>query len=286
LVATVIPIGSESFLGELNVGVLFVVGVTGLGTIGIFMGAWGSRNKYAVFGALRAVAMLISYEVPMALSITGIVITAGSLALLDIVAQQTIPYVLVQPLGFIIFMVCALAEMNRTPFDLVEGESELGGGYVTEFSGVKFAIFQLAEFMAPIVMSGLVTVLFLGGAKGLGPLPGIVWFFLKASTVLFFFLWIRATLPRLRVDQIMKLAWKALLPLALLNMFVVAIEVQILQDLKTGVLSVEDLWIMTGLNWTLSIIAIAVMSKLLVRRQFQKRDLVPSPLANMEGDAG
>ncbi len=286
LVVAVIPLGSESFLGELNVGILFVVGVTGVSTLAIFMGAWGSRNKYAMFGALRAVAMLISYEVPMALALTGVVITAGSLALLDIVDNQAVPFLLVQPLGFFIFITASLAEMNRTPFDLVEGESELAGGYITEFSGMKFGIFQLAEFMAPIVTSALATVLFLAGTRGWAPVPGPVWFAAKAFLVLFLLLWIRATWPRLRVDQIMGFAWKGLLPLALLNMFVVAIQVQLLQDATTGELTTEDLWRMAAFNWPLAIGAIVVTANVLGQRRIRRRPAVPSPLANMtaEGD--
>lgn len=286
LVVAVLPVGAESFLGELNVGILFVIGVTGVSTLAIFMGAWGSRNKYAMFGALRAVAMLISYEVPMALALTGVVITAGSLALLDIVTEQAVPFALVQPLGFIIFVTAALAEMNRTPFDLVEGESELGGGYITEFSGMKFGIFQLAEFMAPIVVSALATVLFLAGTKGWAPVPGLVWFALKAFLVLFFLLWVRATWPRLRIDQVMAFAWKGLLPLALLNMFMVALQVQLLQDPTTGELTSGDLWRMAAFNWPLAIGSIVVAANVLGQRRISRRPAAPSPLANMtaEGD--
>ncbi len=286
LVVAVLPVGAESFLGELNVGILFVIGVTGVSTLAIFMGAWGSRNKYAMFGALRAVAMLISYEVPMALALTGVVITAGSLALLDIVTEQAVPFALVQPLGFIIFVTAALAEMNRTPFDLVEGESELAGGYITEFSGMKFGIFQLAEFMAPIVMSALATVLFLAGTKGWAPVPGLVWFALKAFLVLFFLLWVRATWPRLRIDQVMAFAWKGLLPLALLNMFMVALQVQLLQDPTTGELTSGDLWRMAAFNWPLAIGSIVVAANVLGQRRISRRPAAPSPLANMtaEGD--
>ena len=183
VVFAVIPFGDHSFLGRLNVGVLFIVGVTSVNTIGVLMGGLGSRNKYAMFGTMRGVAMLVSYEVPMALALTGVVLMAGSLALSDIVASQELPFLLVQPLGFLVFMAAALAEMSRTPFDMIEAESELGGGYNTEFSGIKFALFQLAEFMAPLVTAAIVTVLFLGGTRGIDPVPGPVWFIIKAFAV-------------------------------------------------------------------------------------------------------
>ena len=159
LAVAVIPFGEESFLGSLNVSLLFIIGVTSLNTIAILMAGWASRNKYAMLGCMRGVAMLVSYEVPMALAMTGVVLMSGSLALSDVVAGQHVPYLLVQPLGFLVFIAAASAEMSRTPFDQIEAESELGAGYHTEYSSMKFGIFQLAEFMAPLVTSIIVTVL-------------------------------------------------------------------------------------------------------------------------------
>ena len=189
LVFAVIPLGGDSFLGGLNIGVLFILGITGVSTLAIFMGGWASRNKYAMFGAMRAVAMLISYEVPMALALTGVVIVAGSMSLLDIVAGQGVPFALVQPLGFFVFMTAASAEMSRAPFDMIEAESELTGGYATEYGGAKFAIFQLAEFMAPLAIAAVATVLFLGGTRGFDPIPGQIWFIGKAFALVFLMLW-------------------------------------------------------------------------------------------------
>ena len=151
LVIAVIPFGENTFLGRLNIGVLFIVGVTSLNTVAVLAAGWASRNKYAMLGAMRGVAMLCSYEVPMALAITGVVLIANSMSLYDVVQAQNVPFLLVQPLGFLVFLAAASAEMSRTPFDQIEAESELGAGYHTEYSGMKFAIFQLAEFMAPIV---------------------------------------------------------------------------------------------------------------------------------------
>jgi NADH-quinone oxidoreductase subunit H len=286
MVFAVIPLGEVpfedgSFLGRLNIGVLFIVGITGINSLGVFMAGWASRNKYAMFGAMRAVAMLVSYEVPMALALTGVVIMAQSLALTDIVTGQSVIYLVTQPIGFLVFMTAASAEMSRTPFDMVEAESELGSGFNTEYSGIKFAIFFLGEFMAPLAVATVATVLYLGGTRGFDPIPGQVWFIGKAFLVVVGLLWIRATWPRLRVDQIMGFAWKGLFPLALVNMFVVAIEVLVLQDPDTGVISTGELWAMAGINWGLTVVAIVVMAQTLGQNRLKRPAPVPSPLANM-----
>lgn len=281
LVFSIIPFGEQSFLGKLNIGVLFVLGVTGINTLAVIMGGWASRNKYALFGAVRGAAMLVSYEVPMALSLVGVVILAGSMALLDIVNSQGVFFILVQPLGFFVFVAAALAEMSRTPFDMIESESELGSGYHTEYSGIKFALFQLAEFMAPIVVATVATVLFLGGTRGIDPVPGQVWFLLKVFAVIFVFLWTRATWPRLRVDQIMGFAWKGLFPLSIVNLFVVAIELFVFQE-PDGTISTESLWLMVPINWIVFLVSVALIARALGQRNLQQvKRPSPSPLANM-----
>ncbi len=284
LVVAVIPFGTDSFLGRLNIGILFVLGVTSVNTIAIFMAGWGSANKYAMLGAMRGVAMLVSYEVPMALGLVGVLILSGSLSLFDIVETQTIPFLLVQPLGFLIFVAAASAEMSRTPFDQIEAESELGSGYNTEYSGIKFAILFLAEFMAPIITAMVITTLFLGGTKGFDPIPGQVWFVLKTFIVIFALLWVRATWPRLRVDQIMGFAWKGLFALSLLNIFAVAAEVVILQD-DAGGISASSLWIMAAINWVITIVAIVATARILGQRRLERPAPTPSPLANMYAEA-
>lgn len=284
LVVAVIPFGENSFLGKLNVGILFIVGVTSLNTLAIFMGGWASRNKYAMLGAMRGVAMLISYEVPMALAITGVLLLGGSLALSSIVEAQHVPFLLVQPLGFLVFLAAASAEMSRTPFDQIEAESELGAGYHTEYSGMKFAIFQLAEFMAPVVTALILVTLYLGGAKAYGPLPGQLMFVGKVVIVVFAMLWVRATWPRLRVDQIMGLAWKGLFGLALVNLFLVAIEVQVFRDLN-GVVSTRELWLMAGINSAVAAGAVVLFANILGQRKLRRPEPVPSPLANMSAEA-
>jgi len=285
LVFSVIPFGEQSFLGKLNIGVLFVLGVTGINTLAIIMGGWASRNKYALFGAVRGAAMLVSYEVPMALSLVGVVILAGSMALLDIVNSQDVFFILVQPLGFFVFVAAALAEMSRAPFDMIESESELGSGYHTEYSGIKFALFQLAEFMAPIVVATVATVLFLGGTRGIDPIPGQVWFLLKAFAVVFVLVWTRATWPRLRVDQIMGFAWKGLFPLSIVNLFVIAVELFAFQE-PDGTISMESLWIMVPINWVIFLISVVLIARALGQRNLQQvKPPSPSPLANMAANA-
>ncbi len=285
LVVSVIPFGEDSFLGRLNVGVLFIVGVTSVSTIAIFMAGWASRNKYALLGSMRGVAMLVSYEVPMALAITGVLLLSGSLALFDIVKSQDVLFLLVQPLGFFVFIAAALAEMSRTPFDQIEAESELGAGYNTEFSGMKFAVLYVVEFMAPLVTGIIVATLFLGGTRGFSPVPGQVWFILKVFAVVFALLWVRASWPRLRVDQIMGLAWKGLFALALVNIFLVAVEVYFLQDAETGSLSTNTLWLMAAINWVVTVVSVIVVANIMGHRRLRPVTPVPSPLASMEAEA-
>ena len=284
VVVSVIPFGEDSFLGRLNIGVLFVLGITSVNTIAVFMAGWGSANKFAMLGAVRGVAMLISYEVPMALAVTGVLLLSGSLAMFEIVATQDVPFALVQPLAFLIFIAAASAEMSRTPFDQIEAESELGSGYNTEYSGMKFGVLFLGEFMAPIITGMIVTTLFLSGYRGFEPIPGEVWFVVKTFAVVFGLLWVRATWPRLRIDQVMGFAWKGLFGLGLLNIFVVAVEVVALQD-SDGKLSSQALWLMAGINWGVTLVAIVVMANVLGQRKLERREPVPSPLANMYAEA-
>ncbi len=285
LVLVVVPFGEDSFMGRLNIGILFIVGITSMTTVAIFMGGWASRNKYAMLGAMRGVAMLISYEVPMAIAITGVLLVSGTMAMSGIVASQHVPFLLVQPLAFLVFLAASVAEMSRTPFDQIEAESELGAGYHTEYSGAKFAIFQLAEFMAPIVGSIIIVTVFLGGTRGFDPVPGQVWFVVKVFAVVFLLLWFRATWPRLRIDQIMAFAWKGLFALAVLNLFVVAVQVMLLQDPDTGELTTDDMWMMGAINWAITISAILASTLLLSRRRSSRVAPTPSPLANMSAEA-
>ena len=241
VVFSVIPFGKGLYLTNVNIGILFIIGVTTVSVFGIFMAGWSSNNKFALFGAMRAVAVLVSYEIPMVLSVVGVLIITGSLALGDIVEKQTIPFILYQPLGFLVFLLAASAELGRTPFDVLEADSEIVAGYHTEYSGMKFGLFQLTEWAAALASSCIITTLFLGGWKGplSPPIPPILWFLFKATSVFFFFLWTRSTLPRLRIDQIMAFAWKYLLPLSLVNVFLTALEALYFPDFPPFLVAVS-----------------------------------------------
>ena len=248
----VLPFAKDVALVDLNVGVLFVLAVSSLTSIAIFTAGWASNNRYALFGAGRAVAVLLSYEVPVVLSLLGVVMVAGSMSLGDIVAAQAVPFFLVQPLAFFVFIAGMSAELNRTPFDVAEAESEIIAGYHTEYSGIKFALIQAAEFGGVLVVSGLIATLFLAGWAGpVSDWLGWLWFLIKVFIGVFLFVWIRSTYPRLRLDQIMAVCWKFLMPLSIINLAAVTLEVFFLRD-ASGTLSTLDLWIMTGINIVLA----------------------------------
>ena len=215
---------------DVNIGILYAFALGSLAFYGLVLGGWASGSKYSFLGAMRSAAQLISYEVSLALALLGVVMMAGSLSLVDIVeAQHDVWYVIPQILGFVIFMVAAFAETNRTPFDLPEAEAELVSGYNTEFGGMRFGSFMMAEYTNLIVIAGLAAAMFLGGWRGPGPgALDPLWMILKMFAVIVLFIWVRATLPRLRYDQLMSLGWKILLPLATLNVVVTATLVVLL----------------------------------------------------------
>jgi NADH-quinone oxidoreductase subunit H len=204
-----------------NIGVLYVLAITSVGIYGITFGGWASQSKYAILGGLRSTAQMISYELAMGLAIVGVLIMAGSANVNQIItAQHALWFLIPQIVGFIVYFISGVAETNRAPFDLVEAESELVAGYFTEYTGLKWAMYMMAEYINMVTFSSLAATLFLGGWSGLGFLPwvpGIVWYLLKVALFIFVFMWIRATLPRLRYDALMQLGWKLLLPVALLN---------------------------------------------------------------------
>lgn len=219
---------SQGVIIDLNVGILYVFAVGSLSVYAVVLGGWSSNSKYSLLGGLRSAAQLISYELSVGISIVGVIILSGSLSLVDIVhAQAQVPFALVQPLGFAVYLVAAFAECCRTPFDLTECENELVAGYQTEYSSMKFALFQLAEYAHVVTVSALAVTLFLGGWQGPWPVPAIVWFLLKTAVMVFVFIWVRGTLPRFRFDQLMGLGWKVLLPLALLNVLITGFAVTI-----------------------------------------------------------
>lgn len=249
LIFAVIPFQNGALLVDLNIGVLYVAAVGTISIIGIFMAGWGSNNKYSLIAAMRAVGQMISYEVPLVLSIIGVVLIAGSLSLNTIVQKQYIPFIFLQPLGFLIFFIGSLAEINRSPFDLLEADSEIVAGYTMEYSGIKFALFFLGEYAHSVVTSALVSVLFLSGWKGLPGLPIFVWFLIKILLVFTVMIWIRSTLPRFRVDQLMGFAWKFLFPAALVNIFITGLEVLVWSGPELP-------WFVVIINWIVAAIVI------------------------------
>jgi NADH-quinone oxidoreductase subunit H len=229
-------------IADVNVGILYILALTSLGVYGITLSGWSSNSKYPLFGGLRSCAQMISYEISMGLSVVGVILVTGSLSLQEIVLHQYgwMWNIVLQPIGFITFLVAAFAETNRAPFDLPEAEPELVGGYHTEYSSMKFALFFLAEYANMIVSSTVITTLYLGGWQfpylqtfGLSPLLTsllqVLVFFLKAAFCVFFFIWARWSVPRFRYDQLMNLGWKVMLPLALANLVVTAIVITILK---------------------------------------------------------
>ncbi len=209
-------------LADVNVGILYIFAMGGIGVYGIVLGAWASNSKYPLIGGLRSAAQLISYELSLGLSLLGVVMLSGTLSLKGIVGGQAeLPYIILQPLGFLIFVICMLAETNRAPFDLPEAESELTGGFHTEYSSMLFALYSIAEYCSMITLSAVGATFFLGGWRG-PLLPPVVWFLIKVLAFMFFFMWLRASTPRLRYDQLMGFGWKVLLPLSILNVMLTA----------------------------------------------------------------
>ena len=240
----VIPFGNEFtipgtswvvklLIADIDIGLLYIFGIASLGEFGIVLGGWSSGNKYGLTGSLRAAAQMISYEVALGITIIGVVILSQSLRLSDIISQQAGGFwnwnIWYQPVAFVLYIICGLAEINRTPFDMPEAESELACGFNIEYSSMKFALFFMAEYAHMITMGALAVTLFWGGWQAPLPkldfIPGVAWFCGKVFIFCFFFIWQRGTFPRLRYDQIMKFGWKILFPLALINLMITALVV-------------------------------------------------------------
>jgi NADH-quinone oxidoreductase subunit H len=240
----VIPFGPEVnlfgqkvglWIGDANVSLLFLLAIAGLGSYGVVLGGWSSNNKYSLIGALRGAAQMISYELPMGLALLSVVLLAGSLSVRQIVDfQGGWPLIVLQPVGFLIFLIAIIAESNRSPFDLPETENELVSGFMTEYGGIKFALYFMGEYTAMVVNSAIVATIFLGGWKwpavisDLHPLAGVALFLAKVLFVLFLFVWIRASTPRVRYDKFMRFCWKFMIPLALINLAVTAVVVALI----------------------------------------------------------
>ena len=215
----VVPVGPNlGWASNINIGLLFVLAMSSLNAYGVFLGGWASNSKFPLIGSIRAIAQLISYELSLGLAVMGVVLLAGSFSLASIVEAQEIPYILLQPVGFLIFLICGVAETHRIPFDLPEAENELASGFNTEYGGMRFGLFFLGEYLGMLLISALTTTLYLGGWHGpFQPWLAVPWFALKTLALVLLFFWLRASLPRLRYDQLIAFGWKFLLPVALLN---------------------------------------------------------------------
>jgi NADH-quinone oxidoreductase subunit H len=252
MVFAVIPFQNGASLVDLNIGILYIVAISSVSVVGLVMAGWSSNNKYALISTMRVIAQVVSYEIPLALAIIGVVLFAGTLSMNGIVQAQNIPYILLQPMGFLIYFLAALAEINRTPFDLLEAEGEIVAGFNIEYSGIKFALFFLAEYTEAVAISAIITTLYLSGWKG--PfLPPVLWFLIKVFAVFVLIIWVRSTLPRLRIDQVMGFAWKFLLPLALVNLLVTGIQVVIWPNLSQ--------WVIVGINIMITAASILLFSR-------------------------
>jgi NADH-quinone oxidoreductase subunit H len=261
MIFAVIPLWNGAALVNLNIGILYIVAISSVSVVGILMAGWASNNKYALISAMRVIAQVVSYEIPLALSIIGVVLFTGNLSISSIIESQDIPFILLQPLGFIIYFIAALAEINRTPFDLLEAESEIVAGFNIEYSGIKFALFFLTEYAEALAISAIIATIYLGGWRG-PLLPPILWFLIKMVAVFILIIWVRSTLPRIRIDQVMGLAWKFLLPLALINLLITGLQVIVLPDISQ--------WVIVAINFVVTIVLILFWSKFFSLRGYKK----------------
>jgi NADH-quinone oxidoreductase subunit H len=235
LVFAVLPVAPGVIGADLNIGILYVVAVGGIGTMAVLMAGWSSNNKYALLGAFRAVAQVISYEVPMVIAIIIVVLAAGSMQMGQIIMAQDVPFLFTLPVAFFIFLMASIAEIGRSPFDLLEAESEIIAGFHVEYSGMKFAFFFIGEYMHLFVAAGIGTTLFLGGWRGpgaseasiLGVFLGFVYFLVKTVLLVFVMMWMRGTLPRIRIDHLLDFGWKFLVPAGLLTLVTVALVLKL-----------------------------------------------------------
>ena len=265
LIYAVIPFGEGMYATDLNIGILYIVALGSISLLALLMAGWGSDNKYALLGAFRSVAQLVAYEVPMVLIIVSVILLTGSLSLVEIVRQQTVPYIVIMPVAFIVYFLCAAAEVGRSPFDLLEADSEIVAGYFIEYSGMKFALFFLAEYINLFAVSAVATTLFLGGWKG-PILPPYIWFLIKCYALIFILMWFRGTFPRFRIDQMLDLAWKVFVPLALVNILLVGLVTKLSADVLVWVV------VLLPLNVVLALVALRLLGGAEKRRLQEARE--------------
>jgi len=276
---TIVPFSNNVRGSNLNVGLIFFLGIGALGEIGVILAGWGSNNKYSMIAAFRASAQMISYEVPMAIVLLVVVILAGSLSLGDIVYSQNIAYIFFLPLGALIFFIASIAENGRAPFDLAEAESELVAGFNVEYSGLKFGMFYVADFLRAFTSSVIFASIFLGGWRGPGaeqiPILGFVYLVIKSTVVWFLGVWIRGSMPRFRVDQMMAITWKFLTPLALSLLITVAFVNKLFASSNQWI----QLIIMLVINVVLFIIGFGITRKLEKEKERKEVGMRDRPLA-------
>ena len=267
LMWAVIPFAPNMIGADINVGVFYVLAISSVSVVALLLAGWGSNNKYALLGAFRAVAQLVSYEVPMVMALIIPILLAGSMSTQTIVESQSVWYILVVPLSALIFIISAMAELGQTPFDLLDAESEIVAGFHVEYSGMKFSLFFLGEFINAFFMSALFTTIYLGGWRGPGaveyPLLGLVYFLLKTLFIYLVLIWVRGTLPRVRIDQLLNFNWKFLVPLTLVLILVVAIVAKLIPS------DAND-WARAGILFASNIL-VAVIAMEIVRRYARER---------------
>ncbi|HZS75060.1 MAG TPA: NADH-quinone oxidoreductase subunit NuoH [Ktedonobacteraceae bacterium] len=284
----VVPIGNswvdgkpsiwDPIVGDINVGLLWILSISSLAVYGIVLGGWSSGNRYSLLGALRSAAQMVSYETSLGLALSGVLMWAGTLSMVGIVHQQLqqgIWFIVAQPLGFFLYLIAGVAEVNRAPFDLPEAEQELTAGYLTEYSGLRWSLYQMAEYINMITVSSVVATLYLGGwsffGLGLERIPGvsILVFLVKVAIFLFVFIWLRATLPRIRYDRLMRLGWQLLLPLAVLNVVITAV-----------VVALGWPWWVNGLAGLVVIVAVLLYER---SRRIEVQSELPARVAKTNG---
>ena len=283
LVWAVVPFSVEWIGTDLNVGVLYIAAVGSFGILSVLMAGWSSNNKYALLGAFRAVAQLISYEVPLIFALLIPVLLARSMGVNQIVGAQEIWYIFVVPLAFAIFFIASVAEIGRTPFDLLEAESEIVAGYHTEYSGMKFGMFMAGEFLHSLTLAVVTAALFLGGWRGPFvqdfPLLGVLYLFLKAGFVYFLIVWLRSSLPRIRIDHMLDLNWKFLTPLSVVLLMAVALTDSLLKEF--GLIDNTLIYVgaMIAVNVVIALLALFAATRLATRQRRQLQTFEPRPLA-------
>ena len=283
LIWAVIPFAPTVIGTDVNVGVLYIVAVGAIGTLSIIMAGWSSNNKYALIGAFRAVAQMVSYEVPMVLALLVPVLLGRTMGINSLVASQQVWYIAVVPVAALIFFISSMAETGRAPFDLLEAESELVAGFQTEYSGLKFGMFYVGEFLHAFTIAALTATLFLGGWRGpwseTYPILGMVYFFIKAFAMYFVVAWIRISMPRLRIDQMLNFNWKFLTPLALVLLIVTAIVEKVLVEVLPGLNLVQGAlpWVRAAVHLAVNLLLVWGVVSALKKFQVKTRKTVASP---------